>query len=66
MKAKADRLSPPRVARELGVHRNTVRAWARAALEGRPSKLIDVERNKLTGYITIGRRDVLRLKAAQL
>lgn len=63
---KPKRFSPARVARELRVHRNTVYAWAKRALEGKPSKLSDVECNKLTGYITIGQRDVQRLKAAQL
>lgn len=51
------KLSPTQVARRLGVHKNTVYAWCRAAVKGRPTKLVTVERCP-NGYYLVDLRDV--------
>jgi hypothetical protein len=44
------------------VHRNTVYGWALRAVEGRPSRLTNVSRHPITGWISIAREDVQRIQ----
>lgn len=54
--------SPKKAADVLGVHHNTVRSWAHASIDGRESRLQNVERHPLTGYLYIPGSEVDRLK----
>jgi ureidoglycolate hydrolase len=55
-------VSPARAARMLGVHQKTAYSWARASALGRPSRLKNVERHPLTGYLHIPVDEIRRLK----
>jgi len=46
----------------LGVHRNTVYGWARDAAAGEGSRLRDVERHPITGYLAIPIEEIERVK----
>lgn len=56
-------ISPAKAARMLGVHRNTVYTWARKAVKGEESKLSDVKRHTVTGYLSIPLEEVHRLRS---
>lgn len=55
------RISPAKAAEMLGLHHNTVLAWCKAAIEGRPSKLSDVEQY-INGYYWISLKEVKLLR----
>jgi transposase len=55
-------VSPARAAKMLGVHQDTAYKWARRAAEGGPSRLRNVERHPITGYLHIPITEVNRLK----
>jgi hypothetical protein len=46
----------------LGVHSNTVYDWCQKAIEGRPTKLRDVQQHPVTGYYAIDLEEVKSLK----
>ena len=55
-------VSPAKAARLLGVHQHTAYAWARRSAEGAPSRLRDVQRHPITGYLHIPMSEIKRLK----
>jgi len=55
-------VSPARAARMLGVHQDTAYKWARRAAEGGPSRLRNVERHPITGYLHIPIGEIQRLQ----
>ena len=59
---KRGKISPARAARILGVHRNTVYNWAREAARGESTRLKDVERHPVTGYILVSRAEIQNIK----
>lgn len=56
-----DRISPAKAARMLGVHYNTVLSWCRAAIDGEPSPLADVQQH-VTGYYWIAVSEIRALR----
>lgn len=58
-----DRVSPAKAARLLGLHYNTVYSYCRRAVEGRPSKLVNVSQNPVSRYYEIDLNEVNQLRA---
>jgi len=56
------KISPTKAARLLGVHVNTVYTWCRRAVNGRPSRLRNVEQNAVTGYFYVDLDEVKAMK----
>ncbi len=59
---KPGHVSPAKGARMLGIHQNTAYAWARDSAEGRSSRLREVQRHPLTGYLHIPLSEINRIK----
>jgi DNA-binding transcriptional regulator YdaS (Cro superfamily) len=64
--AMGRKISASKAARMLGIHRNTVYAWCKDAVDGNPSKLQGVERNPMTGRYMIEVSEIRRLKGGIL
>jgi hypothetical protein len=59
---ESGKVSPAKAARLLGLHYNTVYAYCRAAVSGRPSRLVNVSQNPVSGYYQIDLHEVNSLR----